>query len=213
MSFLTHFVGAIFSVIGLVLLIIKASVYGSAWHIVGSSIFGVTLVILYVASSLYHVVPRESRWKSRLQIVDHSTIFILIAGTYTPITLTALRGPWGWSIFGFVWGLAILGIICKYVGPLRRRIPHWIIVVIYALMGWIALVAIVPLIHILPGAPLWLLFSGGFAYTFGIIFFALDTVCDRHSKWYGFHEIWHLFVIAGSVCHFFLVYLYLLPVR
>jgi hemolysin III len=210
MSFLTHFIGAIFAVVALILLIVKASVYGSAWHIVGFSVFGSALVALYLASSLYHIVPKESVWKSRLQVIDHSMIFLLIAGTYTPIMLTVLRGGWGWSIFGVVWGLAILGITSKFVGPIRRRIPHWIIVVIYAVMGWIALIAIVPIMRMFSNQALALLFSGGAAYTLGIIFFALDTKVERTSKWYGHHEIWHLFVLAGSACHFALIYGYLL---
>ena len=209
-SFLTHFIGALFAVAALVLLIIKSSHTGSSWHVVSFSVFGSALVLLYLASSVYHIVPKESIWKSRLQVVDHSMIFLLIAGTYTPIALTALRGGWGWSLFGVVWGLAIAGISIKVIGPLRRSVPHALIVAIYAVMGWIAIVAIVPLVNLLSGGALALLFSGGAAYTLGIIFFALDTMVERKSKWYGHHEIWHLFVIAGSVCHFCLIYMYLI---
>ncbi len=209
-SFLTHFIGALFAIAALVLLIVRSVQIGSAWHIVSFSIFGSALTLLYLASSVYHIVPKESPWKPRLQIVDHSMIFLLIAGTYTPIALTALRGGWGWSLFGVVWGLAAIGITIKAIGPLRRRVPHSIIVTIYAIMGWIALIAIVPLVQKLSGGALALLFSGGAAYTLGIIFFALDTMVERKSKWYGHHEIWHLFVIAGSTCHFCLIYIYLL---
>jgi hemolysin III len=210
MSFITHFIGALFAITALVLLIVRASIHGSAWHVVGFSIFGTALVALYVASSMYHIVSKESPWKARLQILDHAMIFILIAGTYTPITLTTLRGGWGWSIFGVVWGLAICGMITKFVGPIRKRIPHWIIVVIYAVMGWIAIIAIVPLTNMLSGSALALLFAGGAAYTLGIVFFALDAKVERVSRWYGHHEIWHIFVIAGSACHFALIYSYLL---
>lgn len=210
-SFLTHFVGALFAVAALVLLVIKAAVYGTAIHVVSFTVFGSALVLLYLASSVYHLVPKESAWKSRLQIVDHSMIFVLIAGTYTPITLIALNGAWGWSLFGVVWGLALAGLLIKWIAPLRRSVPHWIVVVIYAVMGWIALVAIVPVVETLSAGALALLFSGGAAYTLGIIFFALDEIVERASRWYGHHEIWHLFVIAGSACHFALVYVYLLP--
>ncbi len=212
MSFLTHFIGALFSIAGLVILIVSASLYGTAWHVVAFSIFGTALVLLYLASSIYHIVPKDSPWKARLQVVDHSMIFLLIAGTYTPIALIPLRGGWGWSLFGVVWGIAILGIIFKTIEDLRRRVPHWIFVVLYGLTGWIALIAIVPLAHSLSGPGLALLFAGGAAYTIGILFFALDTLVKRRSAWYGYHELWHLFVIAGSVCHFWLIYKYILPI-
>lgn len=208
-SFLTHFIGGLFAIAGLVLLIVEAAKSGTAWHVVTFSIFGSALVFLYLASSLYHIVPKQSRWKTPLQTLDHSMIFLLIAGTYTPITLIALRGGWGWSLFGVVWGIALLGIVVKWIGPLRRRVPHWVFVVAYALAGWIALIAIAPLTKALSGAPLALLFAGGTAYTVGIIFFAVDTLVQRTSKWWGFHELWHLFVLTGSVCHFWLIYRYL----
>lgn len=210
-SFLTHFIGALFAVAALVLLVIKAAVSGTATHVVSFAIFGSALVLLYLASSVYHLVPKENIWKSRLQVLDHSMIFVLIAGTYTPITLITLQGAWGWSVFGVVWGLALLGILIKAIPPLRRSVPHSLVVVIYAIMGWIALVAIVPIAKSLSAGATALLFSGGAAYTLGIVFFALDTMTERISKWYGHHEIWHLFVIAGSACHFALVYAYLLP--
>jgi hemolysin III len=211
MSFLTHLVGGLFAVAGLVLLIVEAVGRGTAWHVVSFSIFGSALVLLYLASSLYHVVPKDSPWKKRLQVLDHSMIFLLIAGTYTPISLVALRGAWGWSIFGAVWGLALFGIVCKAVEDLRHRVPHWIFVVTYAVMGWMAIVAIVPLAQILSGGALALLFTGGGLYTIGILFFALDTLTTRKSRWWGFHELWHLFVLGGSACHFCLIYLYLVP--
>jgi hemolysin III len=211
MSFLTHFIGGLFAIAGLVLLIVEAADRGTAWHVVSFSIFGAALVLLYLASSLYHVVPKDSPWKKRLQVLDHSMIFLLIAGTYTPISLVALRGPWGWSIFGAVWGLALFGIVAKAIEDLRHRVPHWIFVVTYAVMGWMAIVAIVPLVHVLSGGALALLFTGGGLYTIGILFFALDTLVARTSRWWGFHELWHLFVIGGSACHFCLIYLYLIP--
>jgi len=210
LSFLTHFLGLIFAIVALILLSIHSAIYGTAIDIVGFSVFGASLIALYGASSMYHILPKESLWKARLQIVDHSMIFFLIAGTYTPIALIPLRGPWGWSLFGVVWGIALVGIIIKSIAPLRRRVPHALVVVLYAVMGWIAIIAIVPLIHSLSGIALKLLFAGGLAYTVGIIFFALDSRVPRY-KWFGMHEIWHLFVLAGSVCHFILIYRYLLP--
>lgn len=209
-SFVTHFIGALFAIAGLVLMIMRASMLGTASHVVGASIFGATLVLLYITSSVYHVISKDSPWKYRFQVLDHVMIFLLIAGTYTPITLITLNGPWGWSLFGTVWGLALLGVACKSVPYLRKHIPHSLVVIIYAIMGWSAVVAIVPLVSTLSGGALALLFSGGAAYTIGIIFFALDTVVERKSLWYGHHELWHLFVIAGSVCHFCLIYIYLL---
>lgn len=209
MSFLTHFIGGLFAIAGLVLLIVEAAQSGTAWHVVAFSVFGSALVLLYLASSLYHIVPKQSGWKKPLQTLDHSMIFLLIAGTYTPITLITLRGGWGWSLFGVVWGIALLGIVVKWIGALRRRVPHWVFVVAYALAGWIAVIAIVPLANALSSGALALLFAGGAAYTIGIIFFAVDTLVERTSKWWGFHELWHLFVIAGSICHFCLIYIYL----
>jgi hemolysin III len=209
-SFLTHFIGALFAVAGLVLLIIDAVKHGNATAIVSYSIFGSALVALYLVSSLYHIIPKESRGKKWLQILDHSMIFLLIAGTYTPITLVGLGGAWGWSLFGIVWGIAVFGISAKWIGPLRRGMPHWIFVVSYAVMGWIALIAIVPMWRQFSGNELKLLFAGGAACTIGIAFFAIDTMVERKTKWWGWHEIWHLFVIAGSVFHFILIYKYLL---
>jgi hemolysin III len=210
LSFITHFIGTLFSIAGLVLLIVAAARYGTAYHVVSFSLFGTALVGLYGASSMYHIIPKGSIWKARLQVVDHSMIFFLIAGTYTPIALIPLRGPWGWSLFGVVWGIALVGVLIKTIRPLRYRVPHALVVVLYAVMGWIAVIAIVPLVQSLSGTSLVLLFAGGLAYTIGIIFFALDNHVPR-SKWFGMHEIWHLFVLAGSICHFILIYHYLLP--
>ncbi|MFA6095514.1 MAG: hemolysin III family protein [Candidatus Paceibacterota bacterium] len=209
-SFLTHFLGFLFSITALALLVVSSSAYGTALHVVGFTIFGVSLVLLYGSSSIYHLVPKESAWKGRLQIVDHSMIFILIAGTYTPIALITLSGPWGWSLFGVVWGITLLGIIGKAIEDLRRRVPHWIFVALYGITGWIAIAAIVPLVHAFSRPALALLFTGGGLYTIGIAFFALDHVVPR-TKWLGMHEVWHLFVLAGSACHFALIYRYLLP--
>jgi hemolysin III len=197
---ITHGVGAVLSIAGLVTLIVGAALRGNAWHIVTCSIYGATLVLLYVASTLYHALP-EGRAKHVFLILDHSAIYLLIAGTYTPLTLVTLRGGWGWALFGFVWGLAVLGIVFKSLFVGRLAILSTIV---YILMGWCALIAIRPLLQVLPwNAFLWLL-AGGLAYTLGVIFFA--------SKYRYAHTIWHLFVLAGSACHFVAVYKYVLPV-
>jgi hemolysin III len=196
---ITHGVGAVLSIAGLVALIIGAALRGNAWHIVTCSIYGATLVLLYLASTLYHALP-EGRAKHVFLILDHSAIYLLIAGTYTPLTLVTLGGGWGWALFGFVWGLAVLGIVFKslFVGRLAV-----LSTIVYILMGWCAVVAIRPLLQVLPwNAFLWLL-AGGLAYTLGVIFFA--------SKYRYAHTIWHFFVLAGSACHFVAVYEYVLP--
>lgn len=196
---ITHGVGAVLGIAGLVALIIGAALRGNAWHIVTCSIYGATLVLLYVASTLYHALP-EGRAKHVFMILDHSAIYLLIAGTYTPLTLVTLGGGWGWALFGFVWGLAALGIVFKSLFIGRLAILSTIV---YILMGWCAMIAIRPLLQVMPwNAFLWLL-AGGLAYTLGVIFFA--------SKYRYAHTIWHLFVLAGSACHFVAVYKYVLP--
>jgi hemolysin III len=165
---------------------------------VGAGVFAATAVLLYLASTLYHALP-PGRAKRVFRIIDHSSIFLLIAGTYTPFTFGVLRGPWGWTIFGLVWGLAALGITLKAVGGIRYPTLS---TVLYVGMGWLALIAIRPLwLHVPLSGWLWLL-GGGLAYTAGIAFFATD-----HRVRYG-HFVWHLFVLAGTVCHFFAVLWY-----
>jgi hemolysin III len=197
---ITHGAGALLSIAGLVAMVVQSAIRGTAWHIVACSLYGTTLVLLYLASTLYHALPR-GRAKRVFQILDHSAIYLLIAGTYTPFTLVTLRGGWGWALFGFVWGLAVLGIVFKslFIGRLAV-----LSTVVYILMGWCALIAIRPLLQALPwNAFLWLL-AGGLAYTLGVVFFA--------GKYRYAHAIWHLFVLAGSACHFVAVWEYVLPV-
>jgi hemolysin III len=155
------------------------------------------MVLLYLASTLYHALPRNPA-KRVFQILDHSAIFLLIAGTYTPFTLGVLRGAWGWTLFGLVWGLAVLGVTLKSVGGIRYS---WLSTTLYVCMGWLALIAIRPLWPHVPSAGwLWLI-AGGLAYTSGIAFYAAERVR------YG-HFVWHLFVLMGTVCHFFAVLWY-----
>ena len=188
---ITHAVGALIAIPGTVVLIVHASMLGEPRRIVAVSIFGVTLIMLYAASTLYHTVP-ISRLKSRLRVFDHVAIYFLIAGTYTPFTLVALRGGWGWSLFGVVWGLALLGTVLKLFMIGRFRILS---VVVYVAMGWMVIVAIRPLMEHLSAPTLRWLLAGGVAYTAGIVFYANQRL--RFS-----HGIWHLFVLAGSVSHY-----------
>ncbi|MGB6219456.1 PAQR family membrane homeostasis protein TrhA [Haloferula sp.] len=198
-SQVTHAIGSIFSVIALVLMI---SASGSdPLRIVASSVFGTTLILLYTSSTIYHSVSTP-RLRSFFQILDHACIYLLIAGTYTPVTLITLRGPWGWSLFTAVWMLAILGVVLKSV--MKENREAWWSTALYVVMGWLAVIAIVPLIRNLPGPGLAWLVAGGLCYTLGVIFFAWRTLPFNHA-------IWHLFVIAGSVCHVIATIYYILP--
>ncbi len=193
----THLLGSVLALIGLVFLVRRAAFSGDPWKIVSFSIFGVTLVALYTSSALYHGIQGAS--KMFFQKFDHSAIYLLIAGSYTPFSLVTLRGAWGWSLFSVVWGLAAVGILQDLLFAKRRGILS---VAIYLMMGWIAMVAIRPLSLALPGAGLTWLVVGGLFYTIGIVFYALD------KKLVHGHGIWHLFVLAGSVCHYFTILLY-----
>ena len=197
---LTHGVGALLAVGGSVVLVTLAAMRGDVWHVVSCSIFGGAMVVLYTASTLYHSVTTP-RAKSALRVLDHAAIFLLIAGTYTPFTLVSLRGPWGWALFWTVWGLAAAGVILEIAFP--RRWPA-LSLTLYVAMGWVVVVAVKPLLAILPTGGLVLLVLGGLAYTLGIIFYAWKKLP------YG-HAIWHLFVLAGTILHFFAVLFYVVP--
>jgi hemolysin III len=190
----THGIGTLLSIAALVILTVFAVKKGNAWHVVSFSIFGASLVLLYLSSTLYHSFTKE-KIKNLFARFDHSAIFLLIAGTYTPFVLTALRGPLGWTLFGIVWGLAIAGIVIRSIYLTRFR---KLMVGIYVAMGWMFLIAIVPMIQNLPSSSIVFLFVGGGCYSLGVIFYAW-----RNLK-YG-HGIWHLFVLAGSISHFFSV--------
>ena len=194
----THLLGAVLALAGLTVLVVRAALTGDPWKIVSFSIYGGTLVALYTSSALYHGIRGSS--KKVLQKFDHSTIYLLIAGSYTPFTLVTLRGAWGWSLFGVVWGLAVIGILQDLLFAKRRAVLS---VAIYLLMGWIAMIAIRPLSHALPGAGMAWLVAGGLFYTIGVVFYALDTRLAYS------HGIWHLFVLAGSTCHYFTIFLYI----
>lgn len=187
---LTHGAGAAASLAGAVALVVLAALRSDARGIVGSAVFGATLVLLYGASTLYHAV-RSPTLKARLRILDHCAIYLLIAGTYTPFTLIGLRGGWGWSLFGVAWGLATAGVIFKLFFTGRF---DGLSTAVYVAMGWMVLVAIVPLVQRLPAEVLAWLVAGGLAYTLGTLFY-------RSRRRYA-HAVWHLFVLAGSACHF-----------
>ena len=193
----THLIGALLAIAGVAWLLALAASGGDGWKIASVAIYGATLVLLYGASTAYHSV--RGRAKAVLRKLDHLSIYLLIAGSYTPFCLVTLRGPWGWSLFGVVWALAVIGMLQELKPKSEARILS---VVIYGVMGWIVLVAINPLLVSLGKAGFAWLAAGGCAYTLGIVFFAFDK---RFRHWHG---IWHLFVIAGSLLHFIAILLY-----
>jgi hemolysin III len=197
-----HGTGVLISLAGLVLLIVFSSLYGKASHIISCTIFGITLVLLYTASTLYHSF-RKPKIKHVFRIIDHSCIYALIAGTYTPFMLVTVRGVLGWTLFAIVWSLTILGILFKVFFIHRFKILSTLA---YILMGWLVVFAIKPIFQTLPGGAIVWLVSGGLAYTGGTIFYAWNRLPFNHA-------IWHSFVLAGSVCHFFAVLFYVIPLK
>ena len=199
---ITHGVGLALSLAGFVVLLVLAVLRGGIYQILGCSVYGTSLVFLYASSTLYHSV-RSSPLKRILKIVDHSAIYLLIAGTYTPFTLVLLRGGWGWTLFGLVWGLSFLGILFKAFFVDHLQILS---TAAYVAMGWIVVIALKPLLaHVPTRGVLWLL-AGGLLYAAGVAFYAWRRLPYHHA-------IWHGFVLAGSICHYFAVLLYVLPVR
>jgi hemolysin III len=196
----SHGVGALLAVTGLVVLTVLAALRGNAWHIVGCSVFGAALVLLYTTSTLYHGI-QHPRAKAVLRVLDHSAIFILIAGTYTPFALVSLHGPWGWSLFGVIWGLAVLGIVLQ-MGVLGRGTA--VSVLLYLGMGWVVVIAIKPLLDAVAPGGLTLLLIGGLAYTAGTVFYAWRRLPYHHAVWHGF-------VLLGSASHFFAILFYIIP--
>ena len=195
----THLVGALLALGGALWLLALAVASGDGWKVFAIAVYGATLVLLYSISTIYHSV--RGRAKAILRKLDHLSIYLLIAGSYTPFCLITLRGPWGWSLFGIVWTLALIGMLQEIKPRSEARIMS---LVIYAVMGWIVLVAVKPLLDSLGTTGFVWLAAGGVFYTVGIIFFAFD---DRFRHWHG---IWHLFVVAGSLMHFIAILLYVL---
>ena len=196
----SHLAGLGLSIVALVLLVVRASLYGNAWHIVSFSIFGASLISLYAASTIYHSA-RDPVIRSRLRIFDHASIYALIAGTYTPFALVTLHGTAGWVIFGVAWGLALCGIILKLFFTGKYNLVSTLM---YIFMGWIIVFAIKPLISLLSSEGLYWLFGGGVAYTVGAVLYSIKKIKFNHA-------IFHLLVLAGSFCHFVSVYFYVLP--
>jgi hemolysin III len=199
---ITHGIGIVLSVTGLVALVVMASLHGTVWHIVSFSIYGPSLVLLYTSSTLYHSF-RPPRVKRVFRIIDHSSIYVLIAGSYTPFLLVNLRGVWGWSLFGIAWGISLAGIIVKTFFTGRFKIMSTIF---YLFMGWMIVIAIKPLAQAIPIAGIGWLLTGGLAYTAGAIFYLWKDLPYHHA-------IWHLFILAASVCHYFAILFYVLPAR
>lgn len=193
----THLIGTLLALSGAVVLVVLGALRADVWKIVSFAIYGVTLVLLYGLSTLYH--STRGRAKNVLRKFDHNAIYLLIAGTYTPFTLVSLRGPWGWSLFAAVWALAALGMAQEFWQGNGTRTFS---LVIYVLMGWIGLVAVVPLVQALSLAGFAWVAAGGVIYTAGIVFYVYD---ERFKHWHG---IWHLFVVAGSAAHYVAILLY-----
>ena len=196
----SHAAGLILSIAAFVLLIRRATMHGTIWHITSFAIFGASLILLYTASTFYHSAKNPAS-RTRLKIFDHASIYVLIAGTYTPFTLVTLNGPTGWVIFSISWGLAVTGIILKlfFTGQY-----HLISTIMYVLMGWVIIFAVKPLIRSLPSEGLIWLFAGGISYTLGAVLYSIDKIKFNHA-------IFHVFVLTGSICHFMSVCLYILP--
>jgi len=198
---ITHGIGILFSIAALGVLTAFASVFGSVWHIVSCSIYGATMILLYSASTLYHSIPGQKA-KTVFRILDHSAIFLLIAGTYTPLTLVSLRGPLGWSIFGFIWTFTVVGILFEIFLPKKLR---FITLCLYIAMGWTIVIAVKPMLSTVAPGGLWLLLTGGICYSLGIPFYIKKSIPFNHA-------IWHLFVLGGTIFQFFSILLYVIPV-
>ncbi len=196
---ISHGLGFLLSLAALSILVVFASLDGDVWHIVSFSIYGSSLVLLYLASTLYHA-SRKPKLRHRLNVFDHSSIYVLIAGTYTPFLLVTLRGPWGWSLLGVIWGFAAAGIVMKLFFTGKFDLLS---AIAYVVMGWLIVIAFQPLVANLPAAGLWWLIAGGISYTLGAVFY-IWTKLPYH------HGIFHILVLAGSICHFIAVFWYVL---
>jgi hemolysin III len=197
---ISHGVGTGLAIIGLIILLVTAIRYGNVWHIVSAAIYGCSLILLYLASTLYHLFSSPG-WKRFFKQLDHSLIYVLIAGTYTPLTLVTLRGSWGWTLFGLVWGMALCGLVLELV---KKERIQWLSLMLYLGMGWLLVIALHPLLLSLAPGGLILLLIGGLLYTLGVVFYVWKSLSYHHA-------IWHLFVVAGSTAHFFAILFYVMP--
>jgi len=197
-SLITHALGVVFSVAALVMMLVVSD--GDIIRIVSSVVFGTSLILLYLSSTLYHFFT-SPRWKALFQALDHACIYLLIAGSYTPITLITLRGAWGWTLFGIVWNMALVGIFIKLLASGKK--DHWISTALYLAMGWLVVIALEPLIKNISGTGMALLVAGGLSYSLGIVFFVWHKLPFNHA-------IWHLFVLVGSICHVLAITLHVL---
>lgn len=204
-SSIIHLVGFLFAFVGVTFLIVYASLMRDPWKIVSFSIYGFTLLLLFIASTLYHGVNHSKTLKERLRYLDYASISLVIAGTITPVCLILLRGFYGWTVFGLIWFFAILGIILR----IGFKAPIWITSPIYILMGWLAVLIALP-IYELDIMAFKLLLAGGLFYTLGFIIFSAQKPTLIENK-FTFHEIWHILILLGSICHFVMIFLYLLP--
>jgi hemolysin III len=192
---ITHGIGAVLSIVGLVLLIVRAAATGDALVVVSFTIFGTSAVLLYSASTAYHALV-HSKHRRLLKVIDHSLIYVLIAGSYTPFLLVSLQGAWGWSLFGVVWGLTLMGIVFKIFYAGRFKLVSTLL---YLGLGWLCIIAIKPMLEAVPTGALWWLLAGGLSYSFGTIFYMRKSMPYHHA-------VWHLFVLAGTACHFGAIY-------
>lgn len=195
----SHGTGGLLAIAGTVVMIVFAVIYSNAWGVVSSAIYGASMIILYTMSTLYHAITNQKA-KRFFRIMDHNTIFLLIAGTYTPVTLVPLRGPVGWALFGIVWGAAVIGIVLNSVNLEKFK---KLSLVCYVAMGWVIVFAVRPMIETVPKASLLFLLTGGIFYTVGIVFYVV-------KKFRYFHSVWHLFTIGGTVFHYFALLLILI---
>ena len=206
-SGLSHLTGAVLSIIGLIVLVYNAVGHGKISHVVSFSVFGASLILLYTASTLYHLLPLSQKGIGVLRRIDHMMIFVLIAGTYTPICLIPLRGGWGYSLLVAIWTLAVAGILIKIFW---MEAPRWFSTLLYVFMGWLVVIAFWPLIQAISLKGIIWMVLGGLFYTAGAIFYGTKWPPNIIPGWFGFHEVFHLFVMAGSLSHFWLMARYIM---
>ncbi|MDO8569502.1 MAG: hemolysin III family protein [bacterium] len=209
-SSLSHLVATLLSIAGLSVLVTFAAIYATAIYVVAFSIFGTALIMLYLASTIYHLIPHKHPRKDFFKILDRSMIYVLIAGSYTPLALLVLPPAWGWSIFGTIWGLALIGIFLKIF---RVRIPRWLPTFMYLLMGWLIIIAFAPLRALIPAMGIFWLVTGGIFYTIGTIFFAISSHKNYKPRyqWFTFHDAFHVLAMGGSMSHFWFMFHFVLP--